>query len=172
MLKFRVTNISDDPRFLVEAGKLLQPGQSTAVNRLDQGTRSETRIWKIEEGGGFPEPGVPVLRRGPVNFDDEDDQEPVSRPTADSGPGQLAVVTRRKRSVPMVAAGGDEPSNPNRKSKDEVFGASTDDGDLDDLVKSAGPPPKDDDAGELGDGKNKGEDNLDGGFVDRRGLDR
>lgn len=164
MLKFRVTNISEDPRFLVEAGKLLQPGQSVAVNRLDPGTRAETRIWGVEESaGGFPAPGLPTLKQGPVNFDDDDDV-PAKKPVVESGPGKLVTATRRKKSVPMVAAGGDEPTNPSRKPKEEVLrsSAADDDEELERLTRPAVA------ASELR--SETPDDRDEGGFVDRGRL--
>lgn len=67
-MKYRVTNTTASTDtgarnvFLIEAGKLLAPGESVPCNRLDAGTRKlgETGVIKIEEGD-FPKPSpLPV----------------------------------------------------------------------------------------------------------------
>lgn len=58
MVKYKITNTSSaSPKgsrnvFLIEAGKLLRPGDFCCVNRIDGGTRAleETGVLRVEEG--------------------------------------------------------------------------------------------------------------------------
>jgi hypothetical protein len=108
MLKHKVTNVSKHPKFLTAAGKLLQPGQSVTLNRLDQGTRDDTGF-QIEDGEFAKVPAPIKEGPRPVDVDkDDDDDKPIAKVAAEpEGAATLVVSQRRRHSVPLVAVGDD-----------------------------------------------------------------
>lgn len=110
MLKFKVTNISKLPQFLVEAGRLLQPNDNVAVNRLDETTKQDKTKWKVEEGG-FKATASPVKPKQ-KEVDDEEPNHGISPAKVVPGPGSLVTTTKTKRVVPLQAVEKEEAEEP------------------------------------------------------------
>lgn len=102
MLKFRITNTSKDlPRFIIEAGKLLKPGQSLTVNRVFDATRGEAGLL-IEEGEFASASPLAKVLPEKQTYDDDDDDAPVKPKAAeDPGPGKLVDNKKASRIVPL-----------------------------------------------------------------------
>jgi hypothetical protein len=140
MLKFKVTNIGKQPKFLVEAGKLLRPGESTPLNRIEASTRNDKVNFRVEEGD-FPQATPPAKTQvGPQTYDDDDDDDddvlPKKPAVEEEGEAQLVDSKSTKRSVPLPAVGeleGDDGSDPDDDGQDLAKD------ELDELVAKAAP---------------------------------
>ncbi len=130
MLKFKVTNVSDLPKFLIEAGRLLKPGQSIAVNRLDAATKADP-AYKVEDAGGYAAPSpVAKIAAAPAPDDDEDDDRAArAKATApeDTGPARLVDNKVTKRSVPLQAVATAAVDDPDDAPEAEVQSAGGED---------------------------------------------
>jgi|SRR5690606_33185835 len=160
MHRLKVTNIGKLPKYLIEAGKLLQPGESTTCNRVDAGTRRDPSL-KIEEGQ-FPKPSPAAkVKVGPQRYDDDDDDSPPKKkaPVVDDGPARLVDSRSRRRSVPLVAedaAAMESAVASAENGPDEEWGGKDE---LDAEIPKAEKVSDD-----------KSEDSEPAGFVTRRGL--
>jgi hypothetical protein len=134
MLKFRVTNVTardgkaGRAKFLVEAGRLLQPGECTPVNRLVQGTREDADLL-IEEGEFHP---IPTAPRKQVMDEDDENGEPIK---FEAGAAQLVTTTPTSRSVPLNPGADDDAGDVPQSAKADDGPLSSDP--LDDEIKSA-----------------------------------
>lgn len=115
-MRFKITNTTDQTDdgarnvFVIEAGKLLAPGQSAPCNRIEKGTRSlaEQGALKIEEGD-FEKPApVPEKKK----------EEKPAPPKAEAPPP-------KKKAEPAPApapAPAPKPEPVDDKKKDEQSG--------------------------------------------------
>lgn len=109
MLKYRVTNVTGKdgrpgrPKFIIEAGVLLQPGESIPVNRLGPGTKEDPDL-DIEQGE-FHRVAAEVVKKPAV---DDDDDIPPRKTKEEAGPARLIDGKRKSKVVPLIA----EPTVP------------------------------------------------------------
>lgn len=129
-MRYRITNTSKNPPkpiFLVEAGKLLQPGESCLAARVDEGTRKQESVGdiKIEEGRfqPAPPPPPPGIVEPPTSKPSKtfDASEPLPGAWKD---GQRPTEPESKASVTPVSADDIEGGAPGDKPKMEVHDAS------------------------------------------------
>lgn len=153
MLKYRITNVSGQdgkgghPKFVIEAGTLLQPGEAIPVSRVDKGTYLD-KEFQIEEGEFERMP--PTVVKKPVVVDDDDDDEGV--PSVDEkGPGVLVTASSKKKSVPLVATTSSVPGPAATTRADTT--ATGDDLSKDDLDKDILPAKTTSGPGSLSDAK-------------------
>jgi hypothetical protein len=135
MLKFRVTNVTAKDgktgraKFLVEAGRLLQPGECAPVNRLVQGTREDPDLF-IEEGEFN---SIPTAPRKQVVDDEDEDAPPIK---VEPGAAQLVTAAKARKVVPLnPGVEDDAPAAAATASKSDDEPLSRDS--LDDDVKPA-----------------------------------
>lgn len=159
MPKFKVTNESKAPKYLVEAGRLLHFGESVAVNRLDPGTRTMAGL-KIEEGD-FAKIAPPKGKPKAKVMESDDDLDTGVSPTKMSqqvtqGAAALVDAKTTKRSTPMRALDAteeDDAKTPASEDEGPMLSGGAKDDDLDAVIKPALPAS----AGEKGGLATKGE---------------
>lgn len=158
MLRFKVTNISKAPRYLIEAARLLQPGESVSVNRLDASTKADTKTYQVEEGE-FAKIAVKAPPKPVVTDEDEEENKGVSPSTMKVGAATLTDIKPTKRVVPLEAPGAEDEETPEEDDEPVRSASTQDDDELDALIPAADKPEAD-----------KPAEPQTGGFVDRKGL--
>ena len=142
MLKYRVTNVTardgkpGRAKFIVEAGRLLQPGDSAPVNRLGRETRDDPDL-EVQEGD-FP-PIVDAPKKQPPAVDDDDDDVPAppKRAKEEAGPARLVTAVRGRKIVPLNPEPAKEVASAATESNDDAPLMADE---LDDEIPSAKAP--------------------------------
>lgn len=166
--KYQVTNISDGPKFIAEAGRLLQPGANTTAGRLDETTRLDPGL--LVKVGDFDRVAVARVAMEKQRYDEDDEDEaPSAKVALEAGPATLSVVKHQSRIVPLEAPYASTADSP-KLSKAPSLDADEDEDDaplikdeLDDEVPTA-------DRGPRGKTGNEDDDGSAGGFVTRKAL--
>lgn len=132
MHKYKVKNTSKAAVFLTEAGRLLRPGEEISVARIDKGTREDKRL-QITTGEFTPP--APVIKAPKKVVEDDEETNAVTKATVqDSSPAELVDRKRASKSVPLVAAGGENDAGEHEGEHEKVAAAT--DGHHDDELES------------------------------------
>ena len=116
-MKYNVTNVSADSEkgargvFLTEAGRLLKPGESVPVNRIDPGTwgLEKAGVLKISEGDFAP---LPIFPSKPAPEPEE--------PELPTGPREEDVAVRKAEQAAMDQRLAEVAKTESVKSDSEV----------------------------------------------------